>query len=80
MSSGDWLVGGDLHVLQPIVWNDGLDEFRLTPRELRNRFKKIGVSTAGTTGLFECGGWFTSGSLLDFIYNMCYLPKQTVFA
>lgn len=44
MSSGDWLCGGDLEVLDRIYWNDGLDEFRLTPRELRARFKSIGVS------------------------------------
>lgn len=43
MSSGDWLCGGDLEVLDRIYWNDGLDEFRLTPRELRARFKSIGA-------------------------------------
>ncbi|XP_046351894.1 bifunctional 3'-phosphoadenosine 5'-phosphosulfate synthase-like isoform X1 [Haliotis rufescens] len=39
--SGDWLVGGDLEVLERIYWNDGLDEFRLTPKELRLRFRQI---------------------------------------
>ena len=38
-SYGDWLVGGDLEVLNPIKWNDGLDEYRLTPRQLREEFK-----------------------------------------
>ena len=42
--SGDWLVGGDLAVLERIRWNDGLDEYRLTPNELRAKFRKIGVS------------------------------------
>ena len=42
--SGDWLVGGDLEVLGRITWDDGLDQYRLTPRELRARFKEIGVS------------------------------------
>ncbi|XP_071106367.1 bifunctional 3'-phosphoadenosine 5'-phosphosulfate synthase-like isoform X4 [Haliotis cracherodii] len=41
--SGDWLVGGDLEVLERIYWNDGLDEFRLTPKELRLRFRQIGA-------------------------------------
>ena len=41
--SGDWLVGGDLEVLERITWNDGLDEYRLTPRQLRHRFREIGV-------------------------------------
>lgn len=38
--SGDYLVGGDLEVLEPIVYGDGLDEFRLTPRQLRDEYKK----------------------------------------
>jgi 3'-phosphoadenosine 5'-phosphosulfate synthase len=39
--SGDWLVGGDLEVLERIRWNDGMDEFRLTPNELRAKFRQI---------------------------------------
>lgn len=42
--SGDWLVGGNLEVLERIKQNDGLDEYRLTPNELRARFKQMGVS------------------------------------
>lgn len=38
--SGDYLVGGDLEVLQEFKYNDGLDEFRLTPRQLREEYKK----------------------------------------
>lgn len=38
--SGDYLVGGDLEVLEDIKYNDGLDEFRLTPRQLREEYKK----------------------------------------
>lgn len=41
--SGDWLVGGDLEVLDRITWDDGLDQYRLTPKELRARFKEIGA-------------------------------------
>ena len=33
-SYGDFLVGGDLEVLAPIKWNDGLDQYRLTPRQV----------------------------------------------
>lgn len=40
MSQGDWLVGGNLEVLAPIRWEDGLDEYRLTPLQLRAEFKK----------------------------------------
>ena len=43
--SGDWLVGGDLEVLERIRWNDGLDEYRLTPNELRAKFRQMNVST-----------------------------------
>jgi len=35
---GDWLVGGELEVLAPIKYNDGLDEFRLSPAQLRKMF------------------------------------------
>jgi 3'-phosphoadenosine 5'-phosphosulfate synthase len=44
LASGDWLVGGDLEVLARIRWNDGLDQFRLTPNELRQRFRDIKVN------------------------------------
>jgi 3'-phosphoadenosine 5'-phosphosulfate synthase len=49
---GDWLVGGELEVLDRILWNDGLDEYRLTPRELRARFKKIGVRQTSFLSFF----------------------------
>ncbi|XP_076369201.1 bifunctional 3'-phosphoadenosine 5'-phosphosulfate synthase-like isoform X1 [Tachypleus tridentatus] len=39
--SGDWLVGGDLEVLERIRWNDSLDDFRLSPMELRAKFKEM---------------------------------------
>lgn len=41
--SGDHLVGGDLEVLKDFEYNDGLDEFRLTPRELRNEYARRGA-------------------------------------
>lgn len=42
--SGDWLIGGDIEVLERIRWNDDLDEFRLTPNELRQRFRDMNVN------------------------------------
>lgn len=41
MEGGDWLVGGDLEVLERIKWNDGLDHYRLTPKELKQKFKEM---------------------------------------
>ncbi|NXX08871.1 PAPS1 synthase, partial [Larus smithsonianus] len=41
MEQGNWLVGGDLQVLDRIYWNDGLDQYRLTPAELRQKFKEM---------------------------------------
>lgn len=41
MEGGDWFVGGDLEVLKRIKWNDGLDQYRLTPKELQQRFKEM---------------------------------------
>lgn len=39
-SSGDFLVGGDIEVLEPFTYDDGLDEYRLTPRQLHEEYKK----------------------------------------
>lgn len=39
-ASGDFLVGGDLQVLKEFKYNDGLDDFRLSPRQLREEYKK----------------------------------------
>uniref|UniRef100_I3MDL3 3'-phosphoadenosine 5'-phosphosulfate synthase 1 n=1 Tax=Ictidomys tridecemlineatus TaxID=43179 RepID=I3MDL3_ICTTR len=41
MEQGDWLIGGDLQVLDRIYWNDGLDQYRLTPTELKQKFKDM---------------------------------------
>lgn len=43
MDSGDWLIGGDLKVFERITWNDGLDHYRLTPKEIRAKLKEIDV-------------------------------------
>lgn len=45
MESGDWLVGGDLQVLDRIYWKDGLDQYRLTPTELKHKFKEMNAGT-----------------------------------
>uniref|UniRef100_A0A803PF11 sulfate adenylyltransferase n=1 Tax=Cannabis sativa TaxID=3483 RepID=A0A803PF11_CANSA len=37
---GNWLIGGDLEVFEPIKYNDGLDDYRLSPQELRNEFER----------------------------------------
>lgn len=41
--AGNWLIGGDLEVIEPIKYNDGLDHYRLSPRELREEFDKRGA-------------------------------------
>ncbi|KAK4733055.1 hypothetical protein R3W88_007316 [Solanum pinnatisectum] len=38
--SGNWLVGGNLKVIDPVKYNDGLDRFRLSPAELRDEFTR----------------------------------------
>ncbi|KFV69222.1 Bifunctional 3'-phosphoadenosine 5'-phosphosulfate synthase 2, partial [Dryobates pubescens] len=47
MESGDWLVGGDLQVLERIKWNDGLDQYRLTPRALKQKFREMNAAALG---------------------------------
>jgi 3'-phosphoadenosine 5'-phosphosulfate synthase len=38
MAGGDWLMGGRVEMLTRIKFNDGLDEWRLLPSELRSKF------------------------------------------
>ncbi|XVF35978.1 hypothetical protein REPUB_Repub19eG0018600 [Reevesia pubescens] len=38
--AGNWLIGGDLEVLKPIKYNDGLDHYRLSPKQLRKEFDR----------------------------------------
>ncbi|CAA6662749.1 unnamed protein product [Spirodela intermedia] len=41
--AGDWLIGGDLEVIEPIKYNDGLDHYRLSPAQLREEFIRRGA-------------------------------------
>jgi len=43
LASGPWLVGGELEVLGRVTWGDGLDAYRLTPCQLKGRFKELGA-------------------------------------
>lgn len=38
--SGDWLVGGEIQVFEKIIWNDGLDRYRLTPNEIIDKCRQ----------------------------------------
>ncbi|KAF5950523.1 hypothetical protein HYC85_012516 [Camellia sinensis] len=38
--AGNWLIGGDLEVIEPIKYHDGLDRFRLSPAALREEFTR----------------------------------------
>ena len=35
-TGGDWLIGGEIELLDKIKYNDGLDKWRLTAKEVRN--------------------------------------------
>ncbi|XP_012272965.1 bifunctional 3'-phosphoadenosine 5'-phosphosulfate synthase 2 [Orussus abietinus] len=39
--SGDWLMGGDVEVLERIRWYDGLDAYRLTPNEIQAKCREM---------------------------------------
>lgn len=41
LEGGNWLLGGNIEVLERIRWNDGLDEYRLTPNEIRARLREM---------------------------------------
>ncbi|XP_021718670.1 ATP sulfurylase 2-like [Chenopodium quinoa] len=38
--AGNWLIGGELEVLKEIKYNDGLDQYRISPKELRKEFDR----------------------------------------
>ena len=40
MAMGEYLVGGELEVLKPVTYDDGLDHYRLSPAALRAEFQK----------------------------------------
>mmetsp|Transcript_86971 Transcript_86971/g.251214 ORF Transcript_86971/g.251214 Transcript_86971/m.251214 type:complete len:417 (-) Transcript_86971:86-1336(-) len=41
--AGDWLVGGKIQVLREIKYNDGMDQYRLTPAQLHSKFAELGA-------------------------------------
>ena len=43
MAMGNYLVGGELEVLAPITYDDGLDHYRCSPAELRAEFERRGA-------------------------------------
>lgn len=42
-NSGDWLIGGEIELLERIRYYDGLDKFRLTAKETMDEFVKRGA-------------------------------------
>ncbi|KAK4434058.1 ATP sulfurylase 1, chloroplastic [Sesamum alatum] len=38
--AGNWLIGGDLEVINPVKYDDGLERFRLSPAQLRAEFER----------------------------------------
>lgn len=38
--AGNWLIGGDLEVLDRVKYEDGLDHYRLSPQQLRKEFDR----------------------------------------
>lgn len=36
-SKNEWLIGGRLNLFERILWEDGLDKYRLTPQEIKNQ-------------------------------------------
>jgi len=43
MAGGEWAVGGKIEVFERVVYNDGMDQWRLTPLELQKQFKDMGA-------------------------------------
>ncbi len=43
LHGGDWLIGGDIELLEKISYGDGMDKWRLDAKELREEFFKKGA-------------------------------------
>jgi 3'-phosphoadenosine 5'-phosphosulfate synthase len=43
LPSGDWLLGGEVELLEPIRYNDGFDQYRLTVPQLQAKFAELGA-------------------------------------
>lgn len=69
--SGDWLMGGDLEVLERIRWHDGLDKYRLTPNEIRARCRKM---KADAVFAFQLRNPIHNGHAL--LMQVCYLFRR----
>merc|ERR1712151_1193919 len=41
MEAGEWLVGGKIKVVRKFQYNDGMDEYRLSPATLHKKFKDL---------------------------------------
>ena len=59
-NAGDWLIGGDLEVIEPIKYNDGLDQYRLSPAQLREEFTR---RNADAVFAFSFATLYTTGML-----------------
>lgn len=70
LESGDYLVGGDLDVIERIQWNDGLDQYRLTPNELREKFTEM---KADAIFAFQVSIFFFRNALG---YSRVNVPKE----
>eukprot|EP00620_Florenciella_sp_RCC1587_P021806 CAMPEP_0182556594 /NCGR_PEP_ID=MMETSP1324-20130603/806_1 /TAXON_ID=236786 /ORGANISM="Florenciella sp., Strain RCC1587" /LENGTH=1013 /DNA_ID=CAMNT_0024768507 /DNA_START=30 /DNA_END=3071 /DNA_ORIENTATION=- len=42
-SGGDYLLGGEIELLQKITYNDGLDQYRLTPKQMYAEYEAKGA-------------------------------------
>merc|ERR1712176_865996 len=39
--AGNWLIGGEIEQLERVQWGDGLDKYRYTPAELKQKFQEL---------------------------------------
>ncbi len=43
LNGGDWLIGGDIELLEKVTYSDGMDHWRLSAKEVREEFYKKGA-------------------------------------
>ncbi|XP_023247354.1 bifunctional 3'-phosphoadenosine 5'-phosphosulfate synthase-like [Copidosoma floridanum] len=75
LESGDWLLGGELEVFERIRWNDNLDEYRLTPNEIRDRCRAM---NADAVFAFQLRNPIHNGHALLMQVRETHLNPQTL--
>lgn len=73
-SETQWLLGGKIQLFQRVLWEDGLDEYRLTPGEIRHQLTQ---RQADAVFIFQLRNPLHNGHVL--LINETYLKLRATY-